>query len=122
MICKILHENKNLGHLDVLCHVPLRDIISDSLLMTSKELQYASNYSTHVDFLIVNRVSRKPVLVIETDGWAYHNAETKQHKRDEIKDSILEKYKLPLLRLSTIGSQEHIRIKSTLFQILGISE
>lgn len=121
LICKVLHENKNLSHLDVLCHVPLRDIISDSLLMTSKELQYASNYSTHVDFLIVNRASRKPVLVIETDGWVYHNAETTQHTRDEIKDSILEKYKLPLLRLSTIGSQEHLRIENTLCQIVGIS-
>lgn len=121
LICKVLHEDRNLSHLDVLCHVPLRDIISDSLLMTNEELQYASNYSTHVDFLIVNRVSRKPVLVIETDGFLYHHVETIQHERDEMKDSILEKYKLPLLRLSTIDSQEHLRIKSTLFQILGIS-
>ena len=51
---------------------------------------------------------------------APYNAQVEQI-RDEIKDSILEKYKLPLLRLSTIESQEHIRIKSTLFQILGIS-
>lgn len=51
---------------------------------------------------------------------APYNAQVEQI-RDEIKDSILEKYKLPLLRLSTIGSQEHLRIENTLCQIIGIS-
>ena len=44
--------------------------------MSESELKYAANYSTHLDFLIINRVSIQPVLAIETDGYSYHNDET----------------------------------------------
>ena len=37
------------------------------------------------------RVTKQPVLAIETDGYSFHNSETEQHRRDLHKDSILKK-------------------------------
>ena len=76
--------------------------------------------STHVDFLIINHVTKKPVLAIETDGYTFHNDKTAQYKRDEKKTRILKKYNLPLLRLSTVGSGEREKIVKELFEDLGL--
>lgn len=67
-----------------------------------------------MDFLIINRVSKVPLIAIETDGYSYHNESTRQHRRDVMKDRILELYGLPLLRLSTVGHSEEQRILDTL--------
>lgn len=106
LVEKILSENPDFSHLGVLCHIPLRTIIRDWSLLNDKERKYISHYATHLDFLVINHVTKKPVLAIETDGYNYHNIETDQHRRDEMKNNILELYKLPLLRLSTTGSGE----------------
>ena len=70
--------------------------------------------ATHIDFLIINRVSKEPLLAIETDGYSYHNETTNQYERDRLKDHILEVYGLPLLRLSTVGHSEEQQIVSKL--------
>lgn len=87
-------------------------------MMSPEELKYASNCNTHLDFLIINRVSKQPVLAIETDGYSYHNDETEQHQRDLMKDHILSNYGLPLLRLSTKGSGEREKIISSLNKVI----
>lgn len=110
LINDILNTDIRFSYLKVLCHVPLRQIIKNTSLMSSEEVAYAGNYSTHVDFLIVNVVSKKPVLVIETDGYSYHAETTYQHRRDKMKDHIFALYSLPLVRLSTKGSCERERI------------
>ena len=86
--------------------------------MSESELKYAANYSTHLDFLIINRVSKQPVFAIETDGYSYHNGETQQHQRDLMKDNILKSYGLPLLRLSTKGSGEREKVTEMLNQLI----
>ncbi|KGL53852.1 hypothetical protein HQ29_00320 [Porphyromonas canoris] len=106
LIDKVLTENSEYNHLLPLCHVPLYRIIRDTSLMDEEEKTYFSNYGTHVDFLIINRVSKKPVLAIETDGYLYHNKQTEQYQRDLRKDHILVLYQIPLLRFSTVGSDE----------------
>ena len=78
--------------------------------MSQEELAYAGNYNTHVDFLVTNSISKKPVLAIETDGYSFHNDATEQHHRDKMKDHIFALYSLPLLRLSKKGSGERERI------------
>ncbi len=85
--------------------------------MSTEEARYACHYKTHVDFLIINRVSKKPILAIETDGYSYHNDETNQHKRDLMKNHIFELYEIPLVRLSTKGSGEREIIKSRLISL-----
>lgn len=89
----------------VVAHVPLRMILCDLQKLNSRELSFATNHLTHVDFLVFSRLTHQPVLVIEVDGFAYHNSE-KQQERDQVKDAILEKYGIPILRFSTVGSGE----------------
>ncbi len=114
LIVKILSGHPKLSHLKVLSHYPLRNLIRDTDLLDEDERRYVSHPSTHVDFLIINRVSKVPLIAIETDGYSYHNESTRQHSRDVMKDRILELYGLPLLRLSTVGHSEEQRILDTL--------
>lgn len=118
LIENILREYPEYSHLGVFCHTPLRTIIRDWSLLNDEERKYISHYATHLDFLIVNHVSKKPLLAIETDGYNFHNEETDQYRRDEMKDHILEVYGLPLLRLSTTGSGEKGRIVRALENII----
>lgn len=114
LIQKVLNSSEKYGCLKVLCHIPLQQIIRDTSLMSAEELQYASNSNTHVDFLIVNRVNKKPVIGIETDGYAFHNDKTKQYERDLRKNHIFELYNIPLIRFSTKGSGEEAKLKQVL--------
>lgn len=114
LIENIIHGYPEFSHLGVFCHTPLRTVVRDWSLLNDEELKYISHYSTHLDFLIVNHVTKKPILAIETDGYNFHHEDTNQHRRDEMKNHILEVYGLPLLRLSTTGSGE----KNKLIKIL----
>lgn len=64
--------------------------------------------------LIYNRISKRPVLAIEVDGYENHQEGTAQYLRDRLKDHILELYQIPLLRFQTNGSGEKERIRETL--------
>lgn len=119
LIGEVLASNAAYNFLKVLCHVPLRQVVKDTSMMSAEELKYASNYNTHLDFLIINRVSKQPVLAIETDGYSYHNDKTVQHHRDLMKDRILSNYCLPLLRLSTKGNGERYKIDNILNSIIN---
>lgn len=88
-------------------------ILSDLRKLNTRELAFATNHLTHVDFLIFSRLTHQPVLVVEIGGFAYHNHE-KQRERDQVKDAVLEKYHLPILRLSTTGSGEKERLIAAL--------
>lgn len=118
LIENILNNYPEYAHLDVFCHTPLRTIIKDWSLLNDNERKYISHYSTHLDFLIINHVTKKPLLAIETDGYSYHKEDTEQHLRDKMKNRILEAYSLPLLRLSTIGSKEEERIVAALSSLV----
>ena len=117
MLKEILFSDIRFKSLKVLCHVPLRQVVRDTSLMSERELKYAANYSTHLDFLIVNNVSKKPVLAIETDGYSYHKEATDQHQRDAMKNRILSSYGLPLLRFSTKGSREREKVIGELVEL-----
>ena len=114
LIENIFREYPEYAHLGVFCHTPVRTLIKDWSLLNEDERKYISHYSTHLDFLIANHVTKRPVLAIETDGYNFHNDETAQHLRDEMKNHILEVYGLPLLRLSTTGSNEKGKIVAAL--------
>ncbi|MFR9290647.1 MAG: DUF2726 domain-containing protein, partial [Clostridium paraputrificum] len=48
------------------------------------------------------------------DGFKYHDENEVQLERDNIKNSVLEKYEIPYLRLKTNGSDEEKRIREAL--------
>lgn len=100
LLVKVLDE-LSWKNLSVVCHYPLAKIISDWSLLTSQEKDYAKNALTHIDFLIYNSLTKQPMMAIEVDGWHYHNDKVVQQSRDRLKNQILEKYFLPLYRIST---------------------
>lgn len=116
LLLDILEEDKY-SSLTFLLHYPLRKLIKDYNLLTKEEKRYTSNYLTHVDFLIYNKLSKQPVLVIEVDGYAFHDKNEIQLKRDKIKDIILKKYGIKILRLNTTGSNERDKIINMLQNI-----
>ena len=111
----IIHETKN-SHLGILMHYPLRHLITSASNLTSEQRAYASHPWTHIDFLIYDNVSHKARFAIEVDGTQYHKAGSDQGRRDLMKDSVLNSIGLPLLRLSTAGSQEKEKIRQALIK------
>ena len=113
IVIKDVLNHNGFSQYDVVLHVPLRMIISDYSKLNERELSFVSNHLTHVDFLVFSRITHEPVLVIEVDGFAYHNDE-KQKERDQVKNAILLKYGIPILRLSTVGSNEKQKLIAAL--------
>ena len=91
-------------------HTSIATLIKDYSLLTDEEKRYASNPLTHLDFLLYNKMDKKPVMAIEIDGTSYHADGSRQAERDKLKDAIMEKYRIPLLRIRTNESREEARI------------
>lgn len=113
LIQKVLADYPGLS---CVMHIPLRDLLLRDIVLTEEEQRFAQHKYTHVDFLIQNKLTKQPVLVIEVDGFYYHNT-PKQKKRDGLKNSILDKNRLPYLRCPTNGSGEKEKLTSKLSQI-----
>lgn len=83
---------------------------------SSRELSFMRNRAS-CDFVIYYKVGKTPLGVIEVDG-GYH-LENAQIERDELKNSILKKCSLPLLRLRTIDSNIEGKLDLFLSGLLG---
>jgi very-short-patch-repair endonuclease len=112
VIRNVLVQNE-FSQYEVVIHVPIRMILNDLQKLNTRELSFATNHLTHVDFLIFSKLTHQPIIVVEVDGFAYHNTE-KQRERDQVKDTILRKYSIPIIRFSTIGSSENDKLISAL--------
>lgn len=111
-----IHKEGGYTNLQIQLEYPLKLLVDiDSL--TGRDREYAMNDLTRVDFIIFRKTSRQPVLAIETDGYAFHDND-KQRERDEIKNRLLYDAKVPLLRLSTIGSGEKKLIVDKLRELM----
>ncbi len=86
--------------------------ISASDLLTDRERSFINNRAS-CDFVIYFRVGKTPLGVIEVDGGMHDEPE--QVMRDTLKNSILKKAGLPLLRLRTVES----RIKERIAEFLA---
>lgn len=102
--------------LDVFFEYPMNHLIRDFSKIADNQalLSYAKHPSTHIDFLITNRISKTPVLAIEIDGANFHKQESVQTERDRMKDCILERYGIDYVRFSTKGSNEREQLESKL--------
>ncbi|WP_297423931.1 AAA domain-containing protein [Clostridium sp.] len=119
LVEKVLNHEE-FKELDKVLHYPLNMLIRDTSKLDKKELQYATNSLTHTDFLIFRKIDKAPVLVVEVDGYAFHANNPKQLERDRMKDGILEKYNIPILRLPTNESGEEEKLKEKLAKIFDI--
>ena len=82
--------------------------------LDAEESEFVRNPLSHLDFLIWKKLTHKPVLAIEVDGYRFHQPDTGQSQRDELKNRIFRKCSIPLLRLSTKGDSEKARIVAAL--------
>ncbi len=100
-------------------HIPLKMLVRNTELLDEPELKFAMNEWTHIDFMIFNKLDKMPILAIEVDGYSFHAEKPKQKDRDKIKDSVLDKIGLPLLRFATNESQEEKRLIVKLNELIG---
>lgn len=118
LIEDVLKDNR-FSKLDVVSHLPLNNIIRDYHLLDDEEVNYVTNPLTHIDFVIYGKVDKSLLLAVEVDGFDYHKDGTRQHERDKMKNRILEKYHIPVIRFSTVGSGEREKLINTLIGLLG---
>lgn len=103
----------------VSCAVHVRlALIHDFSTLTEEERRYGRRSGSHVDFLLYHKMDKQPLLAIEVDGTTSHLLGSRQAERDRLKDSILQKCGLPLLRLPTHGSGEREKILAALSDIM----
>lgn len=119
-IMEVLQENTYRGY-GVVFQFPVSTLVKDKALLTTEESAYATHPWTRTDFLVYRKVDKSPVLAIEVDGYAFHREGTRQAERDALKDSVLKKCGLPILRLSTIESSERSRIRKKLGDVVGVA-
>lgn len=103
-----------LVHIDVLCHYPVVRFISDWSVLTEEEKAFANNRLSHVDFLVYNSLTKRPLLAIEVDGWYYHKRQGGQVTRDALKDKLLAKFGLALHRILTTDTVNVESLKALL--------
>ena len=90
-----------LANTEVLCHYPLSRLIADWNVLDEQEKVFAGSPFSHVDFLIYNSLTKRPLQTIEVDGWHFHKESETQQLRDALKDRILTKFGLRPHRIST---------------------
>jgi hypothetical protein len=91
--------------------IPLIQLVSSaSEALTPPERTFMRNRAS-CDFVLYFKVGKTPIGVIEVDGGFHGTA--RQAERDALKNSILEKAEIPLLRLQTVES--HIEEKIAAF-------
>lgn len=106
------------SNLSVVDHYPLSRLIVDWTLLDERERTFAESPFSHVDFLVYNTLTKRPLLIIEVDGWHFHQESEVQQSRDILKDQILSKYQLTLRRLSTVEVVTKETMKAMLEDVL----
>lgn len=117
VIEKILNSSE-FSKVGCIVHSSLATLVKNFSVLTTEESQYASNPLTHLDFLLFNKMDKSPVLAIEVDGTKYHAEGSHQAERDEMKNSVLEKCGIPILRIRTNESGEEQRVIAALREAL----
>lgn len=112
VLADLLAEPGN-GHLRTTPQMLLRNLVPAPNTLSDEQRAFVRHRSS-VDFVVYNRVSRRPVLAIEVDGFRFHEDRPEQLRRDAIKDVVLDRVGIPLLRLPTMGSGEQQRIRDAL--------
>ena len=114
VLLKSVISEERFSRFDIVDHIPLLMIVRDMCILSPAEKKYAANILTHVDFLLYDRIDKTPRLAIEVDGVSFHAEGSLQAERDEIKNEVLRKCSLPIIRFRTDGSSERSRLIAAL--------
>lgn len=106
---------KEFDRFDYVQGVLLRNLLHDTVLLDEKEREFINNRAS-IDFVVFFKMDKSCALAVEVDGFEFHENNPEQLRRDRIKDSILNKYGIPFLRLPTNGSGEAEKIRKALMQ------
>lgn len=104
---------------EIVCHYPLSRLITNFEGLDTQEISFISNPLSHVDFLLYNSITKRPLMTIEVDGWKYHNLSEVQQSRDNLKDNLLSKYGLKSYRISTVDTINVETLKEILLNNLN---
>lgn len=94
--------------------IALNQVVSSlSPIFTERERQFMAHHAS-CDFVLYFKVGKVPLGVIEVDGASHDRPD--QAERDALKNSILEKSNIQLLRLRTVESRIEERVATFLSQ------
>jgi hypothetical protein len=99
--------------------VLLGNLLPDLSRLTTRQAAFVRNRAS-VDFMVYNRITNRPVLAIEVDGFAFHEDDQTQKARDHLKDEICRTHGIQLLRLPTTGSGEPHLIRQRLSAAMAL--
>jgi len=103
-------ECKEYNNLDFKYQVKLSNLVKLDKTKNEREIRFLNHHKTSADFVIYNKFNKQPVLVIEVDSVKHHEDNPEQIKRDKIKNELLERSAVDILRLPSNGSREKEKI------------
>ncbi|PNI07420.1 hypothetical protein CXX84_16455 [Arthrobacter sp. AFG7.2] len=98
--------------------VHIRNLLPGLSRLTTAQAAYVRN-GARFDFLVYSRITNRPFLAVEVDGFAFHENDGRQQARDSLKDEICRAHGIRLLRLPTTGSGEPHLIRQELRAATG---
>ncbi|MGM1048897.1 MAG: AAA domain-containing protein [Bacillota bacterium] len=128
---KSRHQSENIMHtlidhvlqepmfkdFEVVNQVLLMNLFTDLERLNEEERRFVKHRSS-VDFVIYHKLDRSLALAIEVDGFAFHENNPEQLKRDDKKENIFKKFGMKLERFRTNESGEEQRIRELLSSML----
>lgn len=84
--------------IDCIRNYPLHELIGNWDMLNDREREYAIDPTVTVEYLLFNRISKKPVLAVEDVGFEYNKNGTVEYSRDLMKDNLLGKCSVPLVK------------------------
>ncbi len=90
--------------------IKLSNLVKLDIATNKREINFLNHHKTSIDFVIYNSFNKEPILAIEVDGVRYHENNPVQQERDKMKDDLLKRSDIQILRLPTNGSGEKEKI------------
>ncbi|MBF0780636.1 MULTISPECIES: AAA domain-containing protein [unclassified Granulicatella] len=113
LLYEFLNDTLDFSRYNYVREIKLKELVNIQEDFSEREIDYI-NHNASVDVAIYSVYNKQPVLIIEVDGFKYHDNNPSQLERDELKNNILRKVGIPLLRLKTVGSNEKEKINQYL--------
>ena len=113
IIARLLSDILQLEQYDALTYhkqIYLRQLVDENKVEFNQQELDFMKHGASCDFVLYFKVGKKPFGVIEVDGSSHLKEE--QIRRDHIKNAILEKVGIPLLRLPTTSSKIEEKINN----------